>query len=175
MAARDSFPCLFFSPQIESTTKREDWRRKQKRERGWSFKNDDSHKPLCFGKPSKRGSSHCKSLSYFLLFFLVRTDAQTFSFFFFVLRNRPGLSSVMYKLALSILLNRACPLFIFSSRTLLPTTGTQLGQFLVVSRVDKTWIRIAMHQRVDLKLSLVERVRWRLHHVAVNDLTYSRI
>ena len=62
-----------------------------------------------------------------------------------------------------------------SSGALLPAGAAQLGQLLVVGRIDEARVRVAMHQRVDLQLGLVERVRRRVHHVAVDDLAHSRV
>lgn len=51
----------------------------------------------------------------------------------------------------------------------------QTRQSLVQRRVDEARVRVAVHQRVDLQLRLVERVRRRLHHVAVDDLADARV
>lgn len=58
---------------------------------------------------------------------------------------------------------------------LLAAGVVELGQFLVVGRVDEAWVRVAVHQCVDLQLGLVERVRRWVHHVAVDDFAHPRI
>ena len=62
-----------------------------------------------------------------------------------------------------------------SGGTLLSGAGAALCQFLEVVGVDEARVRVAVHQRVDLQLRLVERVQRRVHHVAVDDLAHSRV
>lgn len=46
-----------------------------------------------------------------------------------------------------------------------------LQQIRVRGRVDETRVRVPLHQRVDLLLGLLERVRGRLQHVAVYNVS----
>lgn len=62
-----------------------------------------------------------------------------------------------------------------SSGALLPAGAAQLGEFLVVGGIDEARVRVAMHQRVDLQLGLVERVRRWVDHVAVDDFAHPRV
>lgn len=47
--------------------------------------------------------------------------------------------------------------------------------FLVEGRRDEPRIGVALHERVDLILGLVERVRRRSHHVVVDDFANTRV
>lgn len=53
--------------------------------------------------------------------------------------------------------------------------AVELRQLLVDRRVDEARVRVAVHQRVDLQLGLVERVRCGRHHVLVDDLSHSGV
>lgn len=53
--------------------------------------------------------------------------------------------------------------------------AVQSGHPPVNIAVDKTRIRVPVHEGVDLQLRLVEGVRRRLHHVAVHDLPHLRV
>lgn len=61
------------------------------------------------------------------------------------------------------------------SRATLPTRVLYLGQLFVHLRVHETWIRIPVHQGVDLELSFVENVRGWLLDIAVDDVANARI
>lgn len=75
-----------------------------------------------------------------------------------------------------VYINKAAPsLLAGSSGAFLSTSVAQLCQLLVIGRIDEAWVGIAVHQRVDLKLGLVECVRRWVHHVPVHDLAHSRI
>ena len=50
-----------------------------------------------------------------------------------------------------------------------------LYKSLVDGGVEESRIGIAVHQGVDLELSLVERVRRWMHHVAIDDFTGPRV
>lgn len=50
-----------------------------------------------------------------------------------------------------------------------------LEQIRVRGGVHVARVRVSLHQRVDLQLSLLERVRGRLQHVAVDHLSDVRI
>lgn len=50
-----------------------------------------------------------------------------------------------------------------------------LHQIRVCRRVYEAGVRVSLHQRVDLLLSVLERVRGRLQHVAVYHFPNARI
>jgi len=50
-----------------------------------------------------------------------------------------------------------------------------LREFPVQRRVDKTWIWVAMHERIDLHLCLVESCRKGILHVLIHEFSNSRI
>ena len=62
-----------------------------------------------------------------------------------------------------------------SGRALLAAAHAELGDLLVVGRVDESRVRVAVHERVDLQLGLVERVRRRVLHIPVHDLANPRV
>lgn len=53
--------------------------------------------------------------------------------------------------------------------------GRHVRQRLVQRRVHEARVGVAVHQRVDLQLRLVEGVRRRLHHVAVHGLAHAGV
>lgn len=50
-----------------------------------------------------------------------------------------------------------------------------LHQICVRTGVDEAWVRVSLHQRVDLLLGVVKRVRGRLQHVAVDHVSDARV
>jgi len=63
----------------------------------------------------------------------------------------------------------------FWSRPLVLNSSSLFQQACIHFRVQKSWVRVALHQRVDLHLSVIEGVIRRVRHVLTDDLPYASI